>query len=271
MNFVQFAEAHGLILKGIEGDGRWHRVPTTDKPRHRNGAYKYLGDVAFVQNHATMAEVAVWKANTSIGPIDATTIRRQQAIAKREVEEQQRAAAKVASEALRNATLSTHPYLARKGFPDEMGLVDDGMLLIPMRDYANYRNVLSVQRISPTGEKKFLYGGRSRGAVFKIGNGRERWFCEGYATGLSIKAALESMYRQATVVVCFSANNMELVAKDQPGYVFADNDASETGQKAAEAIGSPWVMSPMVGEDANDYMQRMGVPALAKLMREVYG
>ena len=58
MMFDAFCRAHGLLVDGIEA-GRWVRVPTEDHPRTRNGAYKYLGDVGFVQNHATMTEVAV--------------------------------------------------------------------------------------------------------------------------------------------------------------------------------------------------------------------
>ena len=55
MNFQEFAAAHGLIVKHVEF-GRWVRVATTDKARHKNGSYKHMGDVAFVQNHATMPE-----------------------------------------------------------------------------------------------------------------------------------------------------------------------------------------------------------------------
>src|SRR5690242_20266109 len=64
MNFVQFAEMHGLIIDHLI-EGRWARAKTIDKPRKRNGSYKFLRDVGFVQNHANMAEVAIWRPHDS--------------------------------------------------------------------------------------------------------------------------------------------------------------------------------------------------------------
>ena len=275
MNFLQFADAHGLVIQHVRGDGQWHRVPTKDKPKHKNGSYKWLGDVAFVQNHAQMAEVAVWKADETaqIGPIDIVALRERQKAAERAELIAQHKAASEAIEALKTAKYTTHPYLATKGFPEEKMMVDDeGRLLVPMRDFNNYRKVNSIQRIEADGNKKFLYGGKARGSVFVLGNckNQPRWFCEGLATGLSIRTALASMYRNAEVVVCFSASNMQHVATGQKGFVFADNDTSQTGQKAAQSIGLPWVMSPVVGEDCNDMHQRAGVPAVARWMREAY-
>ena len=54
-----FAAAHGLIIRHVEY-GAWRRVPTTGSSGKRNGAYRHLGEVAFVQNHATISEVSVW-------------------------------------------------------------------------------------------------------------------------------------------------------------------------------------------------------------------
>jgi len=65
----------------------------------------------------------------------------------------------------------------------------------------------------------------------------------------------------ASVVVCFSASNMIAVADQIPGnrFIFADNDASETGKKAAEATGLPWTMADTVGWDANDLHAKNGI------------
>ena len=59
MRFEDFCAAHGLIVGSLI-EGRWVRVPTTDHPKKKNGAYKYLGDVGFVQNHATEVESSTW-------------------------------------------------------------------------------------------------------------------------------------------------------------------------------------------------------------------
>jgi len=59
MRFEDFARSHGLILSGIQLD-RWMPTPTEDKPRSSNGRYKFLGNVGWVQNWATMDKPATW-------------------------------------------------------------------------------------------------------------------------------------------------------------------------------------------------------------------
>ncbi len=83
--------------------------------------------------------------------------------------------------------------------------------------------------------------------------------------------ALRQLRLNASVVVCFSAHNLTHVAVAMTGrrFVFADNDTSGTGQRAAVATGLPWTASPVDGEDANDLHARAGTMALAKLLMEV--
>ena len=74
----------------------------------------------------------------------------------------------------------------------------------------------------------------------------------------------------ASVVVCFSASNMVQVAEQIPGrrFVFADNDESQTGEKAAQQTGLPWTMADTVGWDANDLHTHSGLFAVvAKIMQ----
>ncbi len=174
---------------------------------------------------------------------------------------------------LKRAALDSHPYLASKGFTTEKGFVLNGELLIPMREFTRYRCVNSLQRISADGTKLFLPGGKAKGSVYFIGPlvANERWLVEGYATGLSVRAALQELHRIAQVIVCFSAGNLSHVGRlaRRPAFVFADNDESGAGAKAAEETGLPWTMPPQVGEDANDYAQRLGTRALAKLIRDL--
>ncbi len=61
MRFEDFARLHGLMLGSVI-PGKWVAVPTEDHPRKRNGRYKYLGDVGWVQNWATMQSPEMWKS-----------------------------------------------------------------------------------------------------------------------------------------------------------------------------------------------------------------
>ncbi len=169
---------------------------------------------------------------------------------------------------LDEATLDTHPYLARKGFPERKMFVLDEALLVPMRPIDDYGSVAGLQQIWPDGTKKFLRGGRASGCVLHLGLGREQWWCEGLATGLSVLAALDRLYRRARVTVCFSASNLARVARGR-GIVVADHDAeSHAGEKAARQSGRPYWLSPEPG-DANDFHQTHGVRALADELRRV--
>ena len=96
-----------------------------------------------------------------------------------------------------------------------------------------------------------------------MGSGQTRWLVEGFATGLSVRAALRSMYLDDAVIVCFSAGNL---AKISGTYVVADNDSSGTGQNAAQKTGLPWWMPPSTG-DANDFHQERGLAALSQILR----
>lgn len=156
-----------------------------------------------------------------------------------------------------------HPYLERKGFPAERVLIYEDTMVIPMRLDGG---VESVQRIWPDGRKKFLSGARASGTSFELGRGGLRWLVEGYATGLSVRAALQAIYRRDTVVVCFSASG---IVHQRGHYVIADNDESGTGQRYAAQTGLPYWMPADVGSDANDYHARCGIRELANRLREL--
>jgi putative DNA primase/helicase len=256
------------MLDHVIADGRWHRVKTADKPRKKNGAYLFDGQRGVARNWATMTDYAVYKDETS-SRISIADYREQIRRSNAERAMRHQAAAKLADRMLGNAVVGLHPYLDRKGFPKEVGFVLDGELLVPMRDIRNYRLLTGLQRIDADGRKMFLSGSRAQESIFKIGSGeaRERWLCEGFATGLSLYAALRDLRRQAQVIVCFSAGNILAVSKlvKRPAFVFADNDASGTGQKVAEDSGLPWVMPEEVG-DANDVHAAKGLRAVVQLL-----
>lgn len=279
MDFIDFCRAHGLKVDGIRSTGRWVRVPTVDKPRSDNGAYKYLGDVGFVQNWATMSEPATWKPEAhEVKPAEVARIR---AEAERVAARQKAGWAKAADRAkiiIGAATPGEHDYLHRKGLGEYQGLVaDDGALVVPMRHWRT-NALMGAQLIrwdmnARAWDKRMLPGMRARGAVYRIGSpvAARSWLVEGYATGLSVAAALRLMRWSDAVIVCFSAGNLVTVASELGGRLvaFADNDESQAGEMAARHAGIPYVMSPVIGEDANDMHKRLGVFQLAQHMRAV--
>ena len=261
MDFIQFAKSHGIIINDHPPMGVWKRYPTEDHPRSRNGAVKYMGTHGFVQNHATATVVSIWKPDSPVASemklACLATIQKSEDYRRK----QQQVAIQRAIAMLNGSGFATHPYLVAKGFPDEQGNViwHEGkpVLLIPMRVAGS---LVGLQQIDADGGKKFLYGQRTNGATFTFNNKGVNMVCEGYATALSVRAALKQMKQRYTLHVCFSAGNMAKVAAGlERGIVIADNDASGTGQQVAQQIGWTTWMSDRVGEDANDYHQRVGM------------
>jgi putative DNA primase/helicase len=263
MDFVQFARSHGIIINDLPPVGVWKRYPTEDHPRKRNGAVKYMGTHGFVQNHALSTITSLWKPDSGdrLNSVDMRSIIISQAQADQQRKKLATEAVSKAVRMLNDSGYRTHAYLEAKGFPDEQGSVlnieNKPVLLIPMRVG---KSLVGVQQIWEDGTKKFLYGQRTSGSTFTFDNKGLNIVCEGYATALSVRAAMKQLKRRYTIHVCFSAGNMVRVAEGlEQGLVIADNDESGTGQKAAEEIGWPVWMSDRVGEDANDAHRRIGL------------
>lgn len=275
MNFVQFAQACGVLIDNLYPGDRIKRCGTVENPRSKNGAYFWDGQRGWVFAWDGAATVQ-WFNDPSVKPWTdeekaAWKAKRQASQAAHE-HEHRRAAAR-ASDMLNEAKLGEHNYLHLKGFPTAHGFVAaDSALLIPMRSVIN-NDLQGVQVIrfvdAETGyEKKMVPGMKAKGAVFRMGDkaAPEVILCEGYATGLSILAALRSVGLRASVLVCFSAGNLVHVAPlvRAKAFVFADHDKSGAGQKAAEQTGLPYCMSPVMGEDANDLHMRAGLMAVCQ-------
>jgi putative DNA primase/helicase len=260
MHFLDFCRAHGVIIDREPPIGVWKRYPTEDKRHHRNGAVKWLGDVGYVQNHATQTEISVWHADGD-SAMDPNKARKLVEAAHRDIRDKQEKAAQKAGFILHQCQIGYHPYLEKKGFADEQGNIwkkdDELLLVIPMR--VGHR-LVGCQLIDSEGTKKFLFGQRTSGAAYVFDNKGPNILCEGYATALSIKAAMKALKRRYTLYTCFSAGNLAKVAATLPkGFVVADNDASRTGQNTAEQIGWPYWMPDTIGLDANDQHQRDGL------------
>jgi putative DNA primase/helicase len=271
MRFEDFARLHGLRVDSLI-PGRWVAVPTDDHPRKRNGRYRWLGDVGWVQNWATMQEPAMWRSEER--DYQSPQVRRAVADAGRERLELAKKAASKAGWILHQCKTDIHPYLEKKGFPDESGNVwttEEGqrLLVVPMR--AGSR-LIGAQLIDCEGNKKFLYGQQTKGASFTMDAKGAPILCEGYATALSIRAVMKAMKVRYTIHVCFSAGNMKDVARGiSGGIVVADNDPNGVGEKAARETGKPYWLSDAVGEDFNDFHRRVGLfKAMSSLKRAVF-
>jgi len=164
-----------------------------------------------------------------------------------------------------------HAYLELKGFPDLEGLVwrpdlESNLLCIPMR----IGNALvGIQMIDRHGVKKFLSGQVTAKAEFCMDSGAMNstdWWCEGYATGLSLRECLSALKLRYRIHVTFSASNIKRMAHS--GYVIADNDISSTGEDAAKATGLPYWMPTIVGEDLNDQWRREGTFRMSQILRK---
>jgi putative DNA primase/helicase len=273
-DLINFARAHGLLLNCVPPIGVWKRVATTDHANKKNGAIKFMGDHAFIQNWAVDEEVIVWQGQPPKG-MDVEKIARMAREAELKREELQKKAAAKAAHLLNNCQKAFHDYLRNKGFEDEPGnvYVKDGVpyLVIPMRVGSA---LVGAQVISPEGDKKFLFGQRTKGAEFVFDNHGPHVLVEGYATALSVRAAMKALKMRYTIHVCFSAQNLLHISKRFPdGFIISDNDASETGQRIAEQSGLRWWMPPTVGQDFNDLHREVGLfkssQMLGKVLRTV--
>ena len=239
--------------------------------------------------------------------IDAKRARRDQADRRaREARERavrQRAHDQVAQDTVRRlklCTLGVHEYLANKGFLDMQGwLTAGGDLIVPLWNAAG--NIRSAQSITPAGEKRFPKNAEIGGNFHRIGHQRGRqevWLVEGFATGLSVHAALRARSRRAEVRVCFNSGNLQRVGLEavRAGavvYSVADHDWARcpnkhrwdgglvdlqcpecgkrgtppAGEKVAAAVRRPYWMPATPGNDANDVHREQGLDALADALR----
>jgi len=284
MDFIDFARCHGLLIDRLD-EGRWARVPTEDHPRKRNGAYKFLGDVGFVQNHATMDEVAVWKSDRP------ATVAEQRDRAVRAAQMQARDLSRTlnAQKAMREAYHSMpnfvggHPYLQEKGLSVRgcSGLkLDRDVLVIPV---TRNGKVISYQTITKDGDKKFRFQCPVKQGYYLIERKGSSVTCfvEGFATGLAVYQALP----QSSVLVCFNAGNLIDVAKDYPvngmAVVCADNDwvtqartgtnpGVQKGLQAAELLGCGVAYPEMIdGSDWADFLKEEGEEAIPKMRTQI--
>jgi putative DNA primase/helicase len=258
MSFQEFAERHGLIIESLVHD-RWTRVSTKDKPNKKNGSYIYDGNSGAVQNWALHEKPVSFKGKHD----PSLAIRKAKTVI--DVAQKNSRATSKAAFILGNALKKPHPYLAKKGFPEEKGWVWNDLLVIPMRINGD---LVGCQLVDQEGNKKFLSGQRTKGASAIFDNKGAVLLCEGYATALSIRRALKAVKTRYKIVVCFSAGNLSEMAKTYPDSVLvADNDP--VGIKISKRIAHPYWISPNQGEDFNDYEIRVGAEKAGQSLKNL--
>ena len=296
-DFVSFARAHGLEIDPgkLYPSEKIRRCPTVDSPRSKNGAYMWDGERGFVFNWSEEAKAQWFEDPTARRwtEEEKKAWARKRFEGKARQEDAYRQAARRAQVLMDSSSKSTHAYLHIKGFSEQIGLVlpTHQVWDAEARDHRTVENVLLVPMRSLTGElmgvqeiwwedalrkyvKQMMPGMRARGAVLRLGDKEAPETClvEGYSTGLSVLAAMRSVGIRASVLVCFSAHNMEVVAPLMRGkvYLFADNDRHKTsqGEKSAKATGLPYCVSDVDGYDANDVHQKQGLMKVCQLIMQ---
>lgn len=256
MDFLNFAAAHGLLIDHLE-TGRIVRCKTSDHRHKNNGAYMFDGTWGFVQNWAVHDRPEIWITDKEVDQKELQLKLKKS----REKYNQERArinqqAIKKAESMLRKCKNDTSVYLASKGFPDMCFNIlheqdKEPLLCVPMRINGS---LSGLQVIAPDGAKRFVYGTNATYATFDIGNGGLHVYTEGLATALTAQLVMATLKIPYTIHCCFSAGNLKKVAlKMGSGIILADHDESKTGENAAKDTGLKYFMSPLVGEDFNDY------------------
>lgn len=292
---ISACRAVGIEVPRKVEPGRWCPSPVEGKGRSNTSGRVMINDdgkTGVAWNHATGQHQRFWIGGSSDTP---PPIKRDYE-AERKREAEHRAVSEACHRIVRACEQASHPYLARKGFPDELGLVitdlrphlpqgdlgeqiafrlpkSDAPLLVIPGWIGN--SVSTVQFITADGDKKNIYRGKMGGAAHRIATGRETWVAEGIATALTVRAALRLLGRSATVLSAFSAANVAKVASGISGAIIAaDHDKPQeqlhgkgAGEFYAAQSGRLWAMPPLMG-DFNDMMQAEGLRAVALHIRE---
>jgi putative DNA primase/helicase len=238
--------------KDIVPSERFRRIAgQSDKAGKRSISYWLRVEHDFAYGYAKDFKTGIerrFKSYNNDQNLSRADIQRIKAMLKaRQAEQDAAIAARQAKTAERAKTLwaaaaisGKSPYAERKKIsPISARYLGDSLMVSVVDIKSN--EIVSWQTIKPCGKKRFPFGGKKQGCGHIIGqiNPLEPIIiCEGYATGATIHAATKQ-----AVIVAFDAGNLLPVAKTirdiykkTPIIIAADNDKSQTGQKAAQAL-----------------------------------
>jgi len=252
-------------------DGTIHRfhVPG-DKAGTLNGWYVlYLDGIASGAFGSWKAGAChTWSSRKPADPLEAQLVhqRIERAREQREADQTRRqiAAASYAGTLWTEARPADpeHPYLSRKRIAAHRLRQSGDVLLVPL--YAD-GYLCNLQRIAADGSKRFLSGGRVKGAYSPIGAlepGQPLYVCEGWATGATIHAETG-----AAVACAMNAGNLLEVGRqlqrhhpDSPLIIAGDDDRQTEAEgkgnpgraaatQAAAALGCGLVLPPWSGTE----------------------
>jgi putative DNA primase/helicase len=264
--FTQAARAFGLAPFEAIPDGRLHRVDLDDERKGKRSAWYVLhldGIPAGSFGNWKTGISQSWciKQKSALTPTERNELAKQAAETRRlkhleaaQLREQaQRRAAEIWDSA--QPCSETHPYLTKKQIkPHRMRLHRD-LICIPLKD--QHGTLHSLQFISPTGEKRFLTGGRKLGCYAAIGKPADTiYIAEGFATAASVHEETGH-----AVAIAFDAGNLEPVARvmrekfpDAKIIIAADHDdvGLQKASQAAAVVQAEVIYPPTPGDDFND-------------------
>jgi len=274
-------------LQNVYGPLDWLPIPDGsiqrfhvpgDNPGTRNGWYVlFVDDIACgVFGSWKVGGSQTWSSRKPANYLEAQIFNQRIEQAKRQREAERRQlrqdTAERANRLWRNARPANpnHPYLAAKGVRTYALRQIGDVLLVPL---TRYGLLVSIQRINPDGDKRFLSGGMTKGCCSLIGTiqpDQPLYICEGWATGATIHAETG-----ATVACAMTAGNLlevgQRLQRQHPDAVLiiaGDDDRMTEGNpgrtaaiKAAATLGCglifpPWCGSePLTLSDFNDLRQ----------------
>jgi putative DNA primase/helicase len=257
-------EARGIIAPAnLIADGKIHRLPTTDKPKKRDGAYllhldarpsgyfDHLSDgqgkVNWTYSGADLARVDIDALNAKI---KADTNRRE---SERRASADAAAAGAAKTWERASSDCDGHPYLSRKGVKAH-GLKRDGdRLFVPLRNAAgDLRGLQTIfaEKGEDGTDKRFGKGVSTTGCYHsfgKVGDDQVIAIVEGYATGatvheatgwpvavafdcgnlLSVTQALRAKYPEGRIIVCCDDDYKQ--KSKNPGKIKGEEAAGKFG------------------------------------------
>jgi putative DNA primase/helicase len=263
--------------------------------RTQAGTYVVVGSFGDWRGQETHKVAVDWKGLTAADRDELDARRRA-----RQAEEDARRARLAALAAMGAAELwaagarqGESAYLQRKAVePEACRYLPDGSIVVPLLRYDMPREhaLRAVQRIWPDGAKRFTKGFQKPGVGLRLGHvavGEPILVCEGYATGLTLRMAVE---RRLPVFVALDAGNLQPACEllrtlypHAPLLICADDDWRTAGNpgrdkahKCSRTVDACLYTWPTFAAgrgdkdtDFNDLHQRQGLGAVRRQLRHV--